>query len=493
MLERILTPFEAGRGLQEQLREKLIGAILDGWLPAHDAMPSSRRLSEELRVSRNTVVLVYEKLAQEGYLIPASRRGYYINEKYLREQLNARLRAEPGKLFERPAHAPDWERRLAQHPSRLRAIVKPRNWRDYRYPFVYGQVEYDEATAARWRECARLAASGVHARTWLDDQVAQDDPLLVEQIIQRILPRRGIRVGPQQLLVTIGTQNSLFMLARLLARPGLRLGLEDPGYVDARNIFALAGAALQPLRVDAQGLVVDRQLDGCDIVFCTPSHQSPTGVTMPLYRRVELLARAREHDFLVIEDDYENEQNYLGKNHPALKSLDDSGRVIYLGSLTKSLLPGVRLGFIVADAELIHELRALRRYLYRHPPSNNQRILALFLGMGHFDAHARRLRETLSLKWQTISQAVSQALPGVSASGTSGGSALWLRGPDGFDAWALQRLAARRGVLIEPGNIHFLREPQPTEYFRLGYGAIAQQAIEPGIRALAEAWRELGA
>ncbi len=138
------------------------------------------------------------------------------------------------------------------------------------------------------------------------------------------------------------------------------------------------------MRIDGQGLVVDKQLDGCDMLFCTPSHQSPTGVTMPVYRRMELLASARERDFLVIEDDYESEQNYLGSNHPALKSFDDSGRVIYLGSLTKDLLPGLRLGFIAADPELIHELRALRRYIYRHPPSNNQRTLALFLSMGHY-------------------------------------------------------------------------------------------------------------
>ncbi|OZI32407.1 GntR family transcriptional regulator [Bordetella genomosp. 10] len=484
-------PFHRGRGLQEQLREKLLNAMFDGSLPAHEPMPSSRRLSEELGLSRNTVVLVYEKLAQEGYLVASSRRGFYINPHVLGERQQASLKTDPQQLFARPDDAPDWDARLAQHPSRLRAIVKPRNWRDYRYPFIYGQVEYDEATAAHWRECARLAASGAHARTWLDDQVAQDDALLVEQITQRILPRRGIHVGPEQLLITIGTQNSLFMLTQLLARPGMPVGLEEPGYVDARNIFALAGCAPRPLAVDGQGLVVDERMAGCAMVFCTPSHQSPTGVTMPLYRRIELLEQARRHDFLVIEDDYESEQNILGRNHPALKSMDESGRVIYLGSLTKSLMPGVRLGFVVADAELIRELRALRRYLYRHPPSNNQRILALFLGMGYFDAHARRLRSALARKWRTISQAVADALPAVTPSGTSGGSALWLRGPAGFDAWELQRAAARRGALIEPGQIHFLAEPAPTGYFRLGYGAIAHDDIVPGVQLLAEAWKDM--
>jgi len=491
MLERYLHPFETGRGLQEQLRERLLNAILDGAIPPNEAMPSSRKLSELLKVSRNTVVLVYEQLVQDGYLTPSDRRGYFINEKFLRQQLNVSLRPSSQKLFERPDHAPDWERRLQTESAQMRAIVKPRNWREYRYPFIYGQIEADEQTAARWRDCARIASTGAHMRRWVDDQVTLDDPLLVEQIIQRVLPKRGIKAAPEEILVTIGTQNSLYMLAQLLGHPGLVMGLEEPGYVDARNIFTLTGCELKPLRLDSQGLVVDQQLEGCEMLFCTPSHQSPTGVTMPLYRRLELLARAREQDFLVIEDDYESEQNYLGSNHPALKSFDDSGRVIYLGSLTKTLLPGVRLGFIAADPELIHELRALRRYIYRHPPSNNQRTLALFLSMGHYDAHARRLRDRLACKWKLISRALAQHLPDVRVSGMAGGSSLWVTCPPEIDAWVLQRLVARRGVLIEPGDIHFLGTERPQYHFRLGFGAIAQELIEPGIVALAQAWEEM--
>ena len=299
------------------------------------------------------------------------------------------------------------------------------------------------------------------------------------------------RQASEEILVTVGTQSSLYMLGCLLGRAGQLVGLENPGYVDARNIFQLAGCQLQPLRIDRQGLVVDEQLRGCEMVFCTPSHQSPTGVTMPVYRRLDLLKRARDDDFLIIEDDYDSEQNHLGGNHPALKSLDDSGRVIYLGSLTKGLLPGIRLGFIVAAPELIHELRALRRYQYRHPPANNQRILALFLAMGYYDAHLRRLRDSLARKWRRACQALSDHLPDCQVSGMTGGSALWIEGPPGFEAWQLQRLAAKRGVLIEPGDIHFLDAERPQRFFRLGYGAIAEALIEPGIAALGAAREEM--
>ena len=194
VLQDLFPPFDTVRGLQEQLREKLLDAIFEGALPAHEPMPSSRRLSEALGISRNTVVIVYEKLAHEGYLIASNRRGYYINEKYLREQLNARLKAAPHKLFERPTEAPDWEARLAQHPSRLRAIVKPRNWREYQYPFVYGQFDPTLFPTAEWRECNRMALAVLEIRNWAADMVDRDDPLLIEQIQARLLPRRGIFV-----------------------------------------------------------------------------------------------------------------------------------------------------------------------------------------------------------------------------------------------------------------------------------------------------------
>jgi GntR family transcriptional regulator/MocR family aminotransferase len=491
MLERYFRPFEPDRSLQEQLRENLLQAILDGALPPSEALPSSRELSKLLKVSRNTVVLVYDKLVEDGFLIPSDRRGYFINEKFLRQQLNVSAPLYPQRLFERPDHAPDWEARLQQQPSQLKAIVKPRNWREYRYPFIYGQVEHDEQTTTRWRDCTRIAATGAHMRSWVDDQVMVDDPLLVEQIVQRVLPRRGIKAGAEEILITVGTQSSLYMLGCLLGRPGLMVGLENPGYVDARNIFQLASCQLRPLRIDRQGLVVDEQLRGCEMIFCTPSHQSPTGVTMPVYRRTAMLERARIDDFLVIEDDYDSEHNHLGGNHPALKSFDDNGRVIYLGSLTKGLLPGIRLGFIVAAPELIHELRVLRRYQYRHPPANNQRILALFLAMGHYDSHLRRLRDSLARKWYRISHALHAHLPDCQISCITGGSALCVEGPPGFEAWQLQRLAAKRGVLIEPGDIHFLNAERPQRFFRLGYGAIAETLIEPGITALGAAREEM--
>ncbi|MEZ5590241.1 MAG: PLP-dependent aminotransferase family protein [Gammaproteobacteria bacterium] len=164
---------------------------------------------------------------------------------------------------------------------------------------------------------------------------------MIEQLHTRLLPRRGVWAEPEEILVTVGAQHALYLLASLLLS-GKTIGMEEPGYPDARNIFELHAAQIVPLPVDAQGLQMGAALDACDYVYVTPSHQSPTTVTLSLERRQALLERARQRGFVIIEDDYESETNYAGQPIPALKSLDNEGRVIYVGSLSKTLAPGLR-------------------------------------------------------------------------------------------------------------------------------------------------------
>src|SRR3546814_1706765 len=160
------------------------------------------------------------------------------------------------------------------------------------------------------------------------------------------MPRRGIKAQPHEILVTLGAQNALYLIAELLGGPGKVLAVENPGYVDVRNIFGLHGTELKPIPVDSDGMVVDERLDGCTCAYVTPSHQSPTTVTLPLERRMALLERAQRGDFLIIEADYEAEANFLHAPTTALKAMDRSGRVIYVGSFSKSLGPGLRMGYM---------------------------------------------------------------------------------------------------------------------------------------------------
>lgn len=253
-----------------------------------------------------------------------------------------------------------------------------------------------------------------------------------------------------------------------------------------RNICALRTDHLRTIPVGPDGMAFDGRLDDVDLIFTTPSHQFPTTVTMTVERRKQLLEEARQRDQVIIEDDYEFETNYAGSPRPALKSLDSDGRVIYVGSLSKSLMPGLRLGFIVADRALIAELRALRRLMLRHPPGNNQRAAALFLANGHFDVLVRRIHRVYRERWQVMGEALAEHMPGWAEKPGFGGSAYWLTGPASVCAEKIALRALEAGVVIEPGAPFFTRPEDGRRHFRLGFSSIAADKIPAGIKALSD-------
>ncbi|NVK41753.1 MAG: PLP-dependent aminotransferase family protein [Oceanospirillaceae bacterium] len=468
--------------LQQQLREQIAAGILNGNIPVDVPLPSSRKLAKQLNVARNTVVLAYEHLLDDGYLIARERSGYYVNPDILSGKV--KVRDTPQEVV--GGTPPDWQKRLKKHPSALQNIGKPRDWQKYTYPFIYGQFDPTLFPTNNWRECSRDAVTVPAIRDWASDHFDDDDPVLVEQIRTRLLPRRGVWAAADEILVTVGAQQALDMLARLLLDQDSTIGVENPGYVDIRNIAAINPAKVKPLAVDNDGLVVGDALDDCDCIYATPSHQCPTTATMPIERRYELLRRANEQDFVIIEDDYESETNFKTNPIPALKSLDKSGRVIYIGSLSKTLAPGLRLGYLVGPAEFIREARALRRLMVRHPPANNQRSVALFLERGYHDALIMNIMRVYEERWQEMGAALAEYLPQSSKKPSFGGSCYWVEGPAGLDARVLRKEAADRGILIEPGDIHFIGDDRPLNYFRLGYSSIPTERIRPGIKALAE-------
>jgi GntR family transcriptional regulator/MocR family aminotransferase len=483
---------DASVTLQARLRRQLVSAILDGQIPAGSPLPSCRSLARNLKIARNTVVLTYQDLVEEGYLVSRERSGFFVNPDILRNR--AGVKAKPAKpaTADEPLAKTDWHRRLQSFPTTQRSVVKPQNWADQPYPFIYGQVDQNIFPLSAWRECSRQALSIDSVKDWSKDRFTEDDPMLVEQIRTRLLPRRGVMVAADEILVTVGAQNALYLLVQLLFNDQTSFGIEDPGYTDARNIASLRSPHITGLKVDEQGLVVDRQLAGCDYVYVTPSHQFPTTVTMSLERRKALLAAAQRDDFIVIEDDYESELAHTGTPQPALKSLDKQDRVIFIASLSKTLAPGLRLGYMVGPRELIREARALRRLMLRHPAANNQRTVALFLADGHYDGLLRRLSHAYRDRLLETQAALERYLPDFSVTKTSGGSAIWIKGPSGLDMQAVERAALQRGVVIESGAVHFhdaadrkSGKIDRNSYFRLGVSSIPIDRIEPGIKILA--------
>jgi len=470
--------------LQAQIREMLVSAMLSGQLGPDHSVPSTRAMARRLDVSRNTVMLAYQALAADGYLVARERSGFYVAP-----GVRAGMAAGTQASEESSAEPVDWQRRLVMSPAASSGISRPANWHDYPYPFIYGQADSAQFPITAWRDCVRQAMSRKWLDAWTDDRYAADDPMLVEQIRQRVLTRRGIFVPPEQIIVTLGAQNALFLIAQLLVGPRTAVAIEDPGYPDMRAIFELFSRDVRPVAVDAEGIRTDLlpTADGAPaLVYVTPSHQFPTNVTMSLERRRALLDWAAAADGLIVEDDYEYETNYRGEATPALKSLDRAGRVLHVGSLSKSLMPGLRMGFLVGPAEFIAQVRALRRLMLRHPPGNNQRAVAIFLAQGLHDALIGRLHRSYLPRWQAMDAALEKFLPGWSRTPVFGGTSFWVTGPEGFDARLLAARALEVGVIIEPGDVCFAEPARNRNFFRLGFSTIPLERIAPGIELLAE-------
>lgn len=474
------------QSLQSQLRQALVKAIFDGRIPVDVALPSSRELSRQLKVARNTVVLAYQHLIDENYLISHERRGYFVNPEMLAGRVET---PRPEKLDNAEAVSttnsdagPDTVIDLLSQGN----IFRPLNWRQYEFPFIYGQTDESLFPVNDWREACRLSLRVDAISRWTQDRVDHDDDLLIEQIHTRVLPRRGVWASKEEILITTGAQNALYLIGQLLLDRQSVVGLENPCYVDARNIFSLFSDHRVMFPVGSQGVQTDDRLKECKLMYVTPSHQCPTTTTMPLDARKELLAQAAQSDVTIIEDDYESELNFVGQPTPALKSLDSDHRVIYVGSLSKTLAPGLRLGFMVGPRGFIAQARALRRLMYRHPPTNNQRTVAHFLSLGHHDSAVLRLTQSLKQRWQAMDEAL-RVHPVFSATAPSfGGSAFWVKLPDSVSAVELEELASRHSIVINAGDLYFAEKNGPGNFCRLGFSSIAAEKIPAGVEKLAE-------
>ncbi|WP_282153009.1 PLP-dependent aminotransferase family protein [Ruegeria atlantica] len=471
-----------GQGtLQAQIQQMIAEGILSGRFHVGEKLPSSRKLAAHLGVSRITVTLAYTELLANDYLTAKGRSGYFVSQ-------NAPVPPKYSPVQKRDENV-DWDTALARRFSDGDVLPKPSNWRDYKYPFIYGQADRKLFDHANWRLCAVRALGHKDFASLTGDYMDQDDPLLIEFIARHTLPRRGIAARPEEILITMGAQNALWLASRILLNRNRTAVIEDPCYYALRDLLNHSDCKVSPLAVDRDGLTPDALPDETDVIFTTPSHQSPTTATMPVDRRHELLKRARELDAMVVEDDYEFEMAFLGSPSPALKSMDRDGRVIYVGSFSKSLFPGLRLGYIVGSEPFIREARALRSLVLRHPPGHIQRTAAYFLSLGHYDAQIRRMSKTLARRREALDAAVEQYGLTAAGRGIMGGSSLWMSAPERVDTTKLAQKLQSQGVHIEPGAPFFNGLHRPHNFYRLGYSSIGRDRIGPGVKLIADAIR----
>jgi len=468
--------------LQSQIQEMIAEGILSGRFRIGEKLPSSRKLAVHLGISRITVTLAYTELLANDYLTSRGRSGYYVSEN-----------APVPPSYTPPVQsedAVDWSQALVRSYTGGDTPRKAQDWRSYRYPFIYGQADPSLFDHANWRLCALRALGHKDFAALTDDYFDQDDPLLIEYIARHTLPRRGVTARPEQILITVGAQNALWMVTQLLLNRGRKAALEDPTYYTVRDQLHQVRCQVDCIPVDQDGLPPQNITEDTDVIFCTPSHQSPTTATMPMARRKALLQRARDIDAVIVEDDYEFEMSFLGAPSPALKSLDTDGRVVYVGSFSKSLFPGLRLGYMVGSEAFIRQARALRAYVLRHPPGHVQRTVAYFLSLGHYDAQIRRTAKVLHDRRCVVEEAVRQHDLTVAGVGVYGGSSLWMRAPEGVDTGKVAEHLKQDSVIIEPGAPFFAAEHRKSNYYRIGYSSIAASRIEPGLALIAKAIKQ---
>ena len=475
--------------LHQQLYQAVRGAILRGQLASGTRLPATRELARELGVARNTVMNAYEQLLAEGYLEGRSGSGTYVN------------RVLPAEMLQvQSTHSPPLQQGQGRTLSRRGALLSatPASAsRDSGKPIAFrpGLPALDTFPFDRW---ARLMAR--HWRQPPIDLLSYGSPAgyqpLREALAEHLRAVRGVRCAPDQVIVVSGSQQGLDLAARVLLDPGDAVWLEDPGYMGARGALTSAGAKIVPVPVDAEGLDVRAAIarsPTARLAYVTPSHQFPLGVTMSLPRRLALLDWAHRAGAWVLEDDYDSEYRYTGRPLPALQGLDGDNRTVYLGTLSKTLFPSLRLGYVVVPADLVPAFVAAKALADRHAPTVEQAVLADFIVAGDFDGHIRRTRKLYAERQAALVDAAAKHLTGLlDVRPAEAGMHLVGYLPQGIDDRAIARQAAAGGVEAPPLSAYALA-PQPLKGLMLGYAAFSHAEIESGIRRLAAVLRSRSA
>ena len=465
--------------LQSQIQQIIAEAILSGRFRKGEKLPSTRKLASHLGISRITVTLAYTELLANDYLTSHGRSGYYVSE-------NA---PEPPSFnaLKETDDTVDWNRAIGSRFTGGESVNRPQDWSNFRFNFIYGQSDPSIFDHSNWRLCALQALGQKDFFSLTSDYYEHDDERLVEFILRHTLTRRGILARSENVLITLGAQNALWLTAQVLLTQRRTAVIEDPCYPSLRDVLSQSRCHVVPVRVDSDGLPPETIPGHADVIFTTPSHQCPTTATMPIQRREALLQRARDMDALIVEDDYEFEMSFLKSPSPSLKSLDDDGRVIYVGSFSKSVFPGLRLGYLVGSESFIREARALRSLILRHPPGHTMRTAAYFLGLGHYDALIRRTRNEYANRRDVMQTAIEAHGLQIASHETHGGSSFWMKAPQGTDTEVLAHRLREQSVLIEPGRSFFHGQTRPREYYRLAYSSINTTRIPEGIELIAKA------
>lgn len=462
--------------LFQQVYRALRESILTGRLRHGERLPVTRVLSRDLGISRNVVLIAYEQLIAEGYAAGRVGAGTFVAQTVARP-----VPAGDGKTRRSMPRLSRYAARILSDPAADPPLPVPA--RRARYDFSYYLANPEDFPAATWR---RLLAR--HLRNLpLDYSSASGDALLRREIAHYLGRARGIRCEPEQVLLVNGTQQALDLTARVLLNAEDRVVMEDPHYAGAREVFRAVGARIVPVPVDSAGLVTGRLPRKARLAYITPSHQFPTGAVLPLERRLALLKWAASGGAYVLEDDYGGEYRYSGRPLEAVQALDSAGCVLYTGSFSRILFPSLRMGYLVAPADLVRPLEQAKWIADRHTSLFQQAALADFLREGHLERAVRRARQRQLGRRNALLSALDRHF-GASASilGADAGVHVLLRLPELPAARTAEWIAeaARVGVKVGATAHYYVNPPASCELL-VGYAGVNERAIAEGIRLLA--------
>ncbi|HEY0783781.1 MAG TPA: PLP-dependent aminotransferase family protein [Thermoanaerobaculia bacterium] len=458
--------------------------ILGGRLRPGARLPGTRDLAAQYGLSRGTIVNAFEQLRSEGYVEGSVGSGTYVSRVLPDELLQAPRPAASAAREERRPERPlsSYARRVQLFPAFVDRPIRA---------FRADLPALDLFPTALWSQVASRRLRRVSAKLLLGCDPLGYPPLR-QAVADYLTTSRGVQCTPDRVAIVAGAQEALDLVARLVLDPGDRVCMEDPGYIGATRVFHAIGATIVPASLDDEGIVLrGLDLSGVRLVYVTPAHQFPLGVTLSLPRRLELLEQARRAGALVLEDDYDSEFRYSGRPVPALQGIDRDGLVLFLGTFSKVLFPSLRLAYLVLPDDLVEPFTAARSVTARHAPLVEQAVLCDFITEGHFGRHLRRMREVYAERLTVLLEAAREHLAGLlDLSTVEAGlqTAGWLR--PGVDGERAAQAAALRNVEVTPLS-RFAREQMERDGLQLGFAAVDAKEIRRGVRELAAALERL--
>ncbi|MBC7970077.1 MAG: PLP-dependent aminotransferase family protein [Verrucomicrobia bacterium] len=467
--------------LHQQLYDELRQAILTGRLLPRQKLPSTRTIAQSLGISRTTATQSYDRLQSEGYLETTVGSGTYVCAQLPDDLMQSISVPTLGRSQPLTVPLSRYGATLAQTPFTLQS--EP----ELPISFRYGRPALTAFPLKLWRKL--LSRRCCAEPSWLDYTTDFQGYLPLRQAIAHYLCRsRAVQCQPEQIVLTNGTQQGLDLILRLLIEAGDAIAIENPGYLSARRIFQSHGAKLIPIPVDASGLVVEQLVHpAIRLVYVTPSHQFPTGVTLSLPRRLELLTWAQQSGALILEDDYDSEYRYGDRPIPALQGLDQAQSVLYLGTFSKVLFPALRIGYLVLPHNLV-TLFAQAKWLHdRQLPTLEQQVLTDFIAEGYLESHIRKMRSRYDCCRQVLVQELKDQFGDrVAIFGEKAGIHLMVRLHTPLSDEEIIGRAAKVGVGLMSAQSQYLGSGGSGEYI-FGYGELNETQIRIGVQRLAQA------